>query len=212
MFRTPRTVPLIMRIPLVISALVLGACSDQSPATAPPVLDEEALFAKGRGGNGSPHFTTDGTQCTFSTMTGRLACEYQISGLASNSSGAGSLIGNVMLSWDCDYTGSSRDYSREVRRLAIDFLYYADAGGTAKGEVEGTASGGAFCVPKYISGGWQTPAPTNVLFSLNVNSSPLTLPLLGAEGSWALNAGVTTPKKGLQFIFYMGSWMPEILG
>jgi hypothetical protein len=209
---TLSTEPAITRasLGLAIAALfTLAACSEQPTATAPDAPDASALFAKGRGGNGSPHFSTDGTSCTFATGYGRLACDYQVSGLASNSSGIGTLVGNVMLSWDCNYSDSSRDYSREVRRVAIDFLYYADAGGNAKGHVEDTASGSASCFTKYIGGVPEKPEPANLLFSLSENSSPFTLPYIGAEGSWALYALVTTPKKGPQPIFWMGSWTPE---
>ncbi|MEN9816621.1 MAG: hypothetical protein RLZ32_501, partial [Gemmatimonadota bacterium] len=55
----------------------------------------------------------------------------------------------------------------------------------------------------------EKPEPANLLFSLSENSSPFTLPYIGAEGSWALYALVTTPKKGPQPIFWMGSWTPE---
>ena len=191
-----------------VAALVtLAACSDQPAATAPS--DGGALFAKGRGGNGSPHFSDEGTSCYFGASSGRLACEYQISGLASNSSGVGSLIANMMLGWDCFYSDATRDYSREVRRVAIDFYYYADESGTAKGETEGQAYGGASCQSKYIGGMWEKPDPSNVMYSLNEMSSPFTLPVIGPQGSWALSATVSTPKKGLQYIFYLGSWMPE---
>ena len=210
MFQFLRSSTVSVAAPLAAALLVLGACTEQSPVTAPLAVADDALFAKGRGGNGSPHFSSDGTQCTFNATTGRLGCDYQISGLASNSSGVGSLVGNVMLSWDCDYPGSSRDYSREARRVAIDFLYYSDASGNAKGYVEDTAEGGAWCLTKYVGGVFVTPEPMNILFSLNTNSSPFTIPLLGAEGSWSLFAGVTTPKKGIQPTFYLGSWTPEI--
>lgn len=195
---------------LALAALcTLAACSDQPAATAPEAPDGSALLAKGRGGNGSPHFSDDGTSCTFATSNGRLACDYQISGLSSNSSGIGTLVGNVMLSWDCNYSDSSRDYSREARRVALDFLYYADASGNAKGEVEGTPNLGASCFTKYIGGVPEKPEPAHILFSLNEMSSPFTLPYLGAPGSWALYALVTTPKKGPQPVFWMGMWTPE---
>lgn len=205
-----RSISKALSLPLAVMLLTLGACTDQPSATAPSSIEDGALFAKGRGGNGSPHFSTEGTACTFNTATGRLACDYQISGLASNSSGVGTLVGNVMLEWVCDYPGESRDYSREVRRVALDFLYYADASGNAKGRVEDTPNNGSFCIPKYIGGSFVTPTPSNVLFSLNLRSSPFTLPVIGAEGSWALFAGVTTPKKGLQPVFYLGEWTPEM--
>lgn len=193
----------------VAALFTMAACSEQPAVTAPDGPDASALFAKGRGGNGSPHFSTDGTMCTFSTATGRLACAYQVSGLASNSSGVGSLVGNEVLSWTCNYSDASRDYSREQRRLAIDFFYYADESGNAKGDVEGTPLLGPSCLTKYIGGLPEKPEPANVMYALNENSSPVAVPILGPAGSWALSALVSTPKKGTQYTFYLGSWMPE---
>lgn len=194
---------------LALAALfTVAACSEQPVAPAPVEVDGTALFSKGRGGNGSPHFSTDGTQCAFDAPTGRLACAYQISGLASNSDGLGSLVGNEVLTWTCNYSDASRDYAREVRRLAIDFLYYADESGNARGEVEGTPPVNASCLTKFIGGVPEKPAPANIQFALNENSSPIAVPLLGPAGSWALSALVSTPKRGTQYVFYLGSWMP----
>ena len=188
--------------------ITLAACGEQPLAPDPATPDPGALFAKGRsGGNGNPHFTAEGTSCTFNPFIGRLACDYQISGLSASSNGLGSLIANMQLGWDCFYSDASRDYSREVRRVAIDFYYYADESGNAKGYTEGTASGGAFCLAKYISGVLEKPYPSNIRYSLNEMSSPLTLPVIGPAGSWALSAIVSTPKKAGQYIFYIGSWM-----
>ena len=196
---------------LALAGLIItGACADQATAPASmPDTDSAPLFAKGSGGNGSPHFTADGTECTFNSASGRLACDWQIAGLSSYSNGAGVLAGNVMISWECLYTDASRNYSREQRRVVLDFLYYSDKSGNAKGSVESTPLG-AFCLPKYIGGAFQTPSPSNVQFALDPASSPFTLPGLGMDGAWALYAGVTTPKGGVRYIFYMGSWMPEV--
>ena len=204
----PRTSPRRTLAAACAVLVTLAACGE--PALAPESAAPEtgALFVNANGGRkGNAHFTKGGTDCVFTSATGRLACDYKIAGLGANSSGLGSLVANMQLGWDCVYSDSTRNYSREVRRVALDFLYYTDQAGNATGQVEGTAAGGAFCLTKTIEGTPQKPDPTNVRYALDAMSSPFTLPFFGAPGSWALGAVVATAKEGPEYIYYLGEWM-----
>lgn len=189
---------------LFVAAITLGACADQPAATGPSVTDNAALFDRGNGGGiGNPHFT-GATKCTFGTETGRLACDYQIAGLGASAEGIGSLIGNVMTSWDCVYPDSTKNYSREQIKVAIDFLYYADEAGNVKGHVEDTAK------PSCNTKSGYKPDPTNVAFALNEHSSELTFPFFG-EGSWTLAVITKTAMGDPKYIYFDGVWKPEVV-
>ena len=183
---------------LPVAALAAAtACSDPSaPAPLAPTAASLAASDKG-GGKGSPHFS-DETTCTFNNLTGRLACDYQISGLAANASGAGSLLGNIALTYLCDRKYLP-DYPVTTVRLAIDFLYFADKSGNARGHVEGTP----IIPPLCLLGG----VATDVWYGLDPYASPTLLP---TNGQWTLDAAVVTAKGGLRTIFFGGFWYSEM--
>lgn len=192
-----------------------AACSD----TSNQMTGIEPSFAKaGKGGYGDPHFTPE-TVCTFNEETGRLACDYQIAGLSSNSTGLGKLEANVVVGWYCDYpeptTGGTRDYSSDKVGLEYDFIYYADKGGVAKGHVEDETLSYLFnlkpsCSGKTINGNFVRPSPSEFEYHLDQYASPLLVPYL-MPGAWSMYALVATPK-AIRYIFFNGAWTPEVIG
>ena len=193
--------------------VLVAACSD----TSNQMTGIDPTFSKvGKGGFGDPHFTTDNTVCTFNEATGRLACDYQIAGLSANSSGLGKMEANVIVGWFCDYPGDSKDYYSDKVGLTYDFIYYADKRGTAKGHVEDDTPSyflnlNPSCQLKYVGGSLVKPSPTEFQYHLDQQASPLLLPYL-MPGAWSLYALVTTPKTLVNYIFYAGAWVPEVIG
>lgn len=191
-----------------------AACSD----TSNQMTGIDPTFSKvGKGGFGDPHFT-DETVCTFNQETGKLTCDYQIAGLSSNSSGLGLLIAKVPMTYYCDYVGLTRDGFQDHYLLYLNFYYYADKSGNAKGVVESMPLGKPVCDLKYIS---TFPyVLTGKLSDLQYH--PLNNPAVSVQhldilaagdlkvAEWALVAGVTTPKGGLRLICDLGYWVPEI--
>jgi hypothetical protein len=193
---------------IAVAGLLLAACSDTTSPNA--VIDPS--FKKGNGGGiGDPHFEIE-TVCTFSDVTGRLACDYKLAGLASGASGAGLLQGNVITHWFCNYPGTSKDYYADKIGLDIDFLYLADKSGNATGHVEGTPEYivPPYCVPKIVNFSLVMPTPSGMWYELNEYAYPLVLPGLPA-GGWSLSAGVVTPKGGLRYVYFGGEWIPEVV-
>ena len=188
-------------VPLLV--LALAACSE--PPTA-SILDQSPSYVKGEngGGKGSPHFSEE-TVCTYDAglvyqgHNGRIACDYQISGLAANSNGVGTLVANIPFTYFCDKPGDDNDVWRDVVKVAIDFYYYADKKGNVKGTVSGTPNavglpciGGANHLAEFLP--------------LDSQASPLAIPYLTGSGSWALFGLSTTPKGGPSYVFFGGGW------
>jgi hypothetical protein len=190
-----------------------AACSD----TSNQMTGIDPTFSKvGKGGFGDPHFT-DETVCTFNQETGRLACDYQIAGLSSNSSGLGLLIAKVPMSYYCNYPGISSDGFYDNHLLNVGFYWYSDKSGNAKGHVEGIPLGTPICLKQITSFPYILYGRLSDLQYHPLNNPAVQVQHLDEEAAgdlevaeWALVAGVTTPKGGLRLVCDLGYWVPEI--
>jgi hypothetical protein len=184
-----------------------AACSD----TSNQMTGIDPTFSKvGKGGYGDPHFTTD-MVCTYNDQTEKLACDYQIVGLSSLSSGVVNLVGIIPVSYACaDYPGTTKDYFASSVAIEASVTYYADKSGVAKGEVvaENPLFVG-FCLPKLINFQLYFSNPSQVEFgTLNQYATNF---LATKPGEWSLSATVTTPKGVLHYIYFTGLWVPEVV-
>ena len=185
-----------------------AACSD----TSNQMTGVDPTFSKvGKGGFGDPHFTTD-MVCTYNDQTYKLSCDYQIVGLSALSSGEVNLVGLIPVSYACDYSGTSKDYSWTWSAIEGKITYYADKKGVAKGQVvaqDPIFTG--FCIPKWLGYPYfriETPGPSDLEWGTLDQYAANVLAVL--PGEWSLSATVSTPKGGfLQYIYFTGSWVPE---